>query len=85
MLCIIKTLSFSPELLITQLAALIDQVYMPQSLKIHLSQDLPLPVPGFHRENLSIHLQGLSNFWNGWKADKAVEEKPWKTLISKQP
>lgn len=75
MLHIIKILSFSLELPITQLAALFDQVHMPHSLKIHLSQDLPLPVPGFHCENVSIHLQGLSKFWNEWKADKAVVEE----------
>lgn len=70
MLRIIKILSFSLELPITQLAALFEQVYMPHSLKIHLSQDLPLPVPGFHHKNFSIHLQGLSTFGMDGKQTK---------------
>lgn len=87
MVYIIKpSLSFSPELLTTELAAPFHQVHIPQSLKICLCQDHPLPFPGLHHGNFFIHLQGLSNCWHRRKADRivaknitAVESKTLKT------
>lgn len=47
---------------------------MPQSLKIHLSQELPLPFSGFCHESFFMHLQGFSNHWHRTKPVMTVAE-----------